>query len=504
MNKRNLFYAWMTCLPLACSLNLAFAQNNNKVKNEHAQIGIVEDEKSGYKRTDHPDAQWFPQAGFGMFIHWSISSIKEVDLSWPMMAGNALGWGKKLDSLEVKKLMDAGDYFGADGCKKTNSCLTPNEYWALAKDFNPQNYDPEKWIKAAKEAGMTYAVLTTRHHDGFAMWPSAYGDFNTKNYMGGRDLVKEFVAACRKYGLKVGLYYSGPDWYFNKDYQNFMNYGVNVKYKNIPVLDENSKPRTSFKSEAEKEAHYKKVAAYVKGQIEELLTNYGKIDLIWFDGKADIPYGNKIWDECMSMERIHQLQPGIVVSPRFFGYGDYKTFESDWGFPKSKQDGWAEFCTTITEWGWGYTKSPMKSTAHVLNLLVKAKALNTNMLLNYGPTKEGIFTPEEYKSLGEIAAWMKVNRASIKGTQALSTEEAASVPAVAAKKHRYLFLLAPKKGEKIVDEKVTFNTNGTIKEARLTGSKTKLNYTIQENKITIEVPANLRTTLPDVIDVVLK
>ena len=86
----------------------------------------------------------------------------------------------------------------------------------------------------AKEAGMTYVVLRTRHHDGFALWPSKFGDFNTKNYMGGRDIVKEYVTACRKYGLKVGLYYSGPDWYFNREFQNFLYYGIARYYKNVP------------------------------------------------------------------------------------------------------------------------------------------------------------------------------------------------------------------------------------------------------------------------------
>ncbi|MEI6945591.1 alpha-L-fucosidase [Paraflavisolibacter sp. H34] len=508
MKKRNI-----PAVPLLAGLSLcmlssgAFAQKEaDRVKMEHAQIGIVEDKTSGYTHTTHPDARWFPQAGLGMFLHWGISTLKEKDLSWPMMAGTQIGWraaNNRLDSAEVRKIMESGDYFAGHACQKDNSCITPNEYWALAKDFQPKSYDPEKWVKAAKEAGMTYVVFTTRHHDGFALWPSAYGNFNTKNYMGGRDLVKNYVAACRKYGLKVGLYYSGPDWYFNRDFQSFMYYGVSRSYPNIPSLDANLQPRKTEKTEAEKQAHYHKVAAYIKGQVEELLTNYGRIDMIWFDGAPDIPKGHPAWKECISMDRIRQLQPGIIVSPRFFGYGDYKTFESDKNAPTTLQDGWAEFCTTSTQSGWAYTPAPMKSSAHLLNYLVKCRSLNTNMLLNFGPTKEGELTPEMYDRLNDIAGWMKVNGAAIRGARALEAPETASVPATAANHHRYLFVL-PKQGTPAGEETVVFQTPEAIQAVRLLGRREKLFYTVQCGTLTVRVPAAVRTPLGEVIDVTLK
>lgn len=467
-------------------------------------------DQTSYQRTTHPDAQWYPEAGFGMFIHWSISSVKELDLSWPMRAGTQVGWrpaNNRLSADSVKKIMDSGNYFAGHACEKEGNCITPNEYFALAKDFNPQNCNPEKWAKAAKEAGMTYAVFTAKHHDGFAMWPSKYGNYNTKNYLGGRDFVKEFVNACRKYGLRVGLYFSPPDWHFDPDFQNFMYYGVARDYPNIPVLDQDLKPRTSFPSAKDSLQHYRNVAAYVKGQVEELLTNYGKIDVIWFDkdGVPIIPAGDPAWNECITMEQIRRLQPGIIVSPRLFGYGDYKSFESDGQFPSSQQDGWAEFCTTIATDGWGYTKAPLKPTAHVLNYLVRSKAFNLNMLLNYGPTKDGDFTGEMYKSLKEISAWMKVNSAAVKGTQPLdSTKESASVPAAKRENHRYLFLLAPKQGASVVDEQVVLNTEQAVESVSLLGRKEKLKYRIQQGRVAIDVPANVRSEMPDVIDVKLK
>lgn len=469
---------------------------------------VPQDKNYTYSINSNPDAQWFTKAGLGMFIHWGISSVNELDLSWPMRAGTQIGWrSPKMSADEVKKIMDSGNYFAGHTCETNNSCITPNEYFALAKDFNPKDCDPEKWVKAAKEAGMVYAVFTAKHHDGFAMWPSAYGDFSTKNYMNGRDLVKEFVNACRKYGLKVGLYFSPPDWHFDDDFQNFMYYGVARDYQNIPVLDRNLKPRTIQKTNEEKQAHYDRVAALVKGQIEELLTHYGKIDVLWLDtdGVALMPKGNSAWDKCISMEGIRKLQPSILISPRLYGKGDYKTFESDAHLPTEMQNGWSEFCTTIASDGtWGYTKAPLKSTAHIINNLIKARSVNSNTLLNYGPTKEGNFTPSMYKSLDEISGWMKINGKAIVGAQAIDSRESASVPATTSGKHRYLFLLSPKEGEKLTDVQITFTSSNAIKKVMLLGSKEKLKYTVENGKLTVWMPAALQTTLASVIDVELK
>lgn len=482
---------FIACLVISLAPFTSFAQKVDAAKGEHAQIGIDDNPPAVYPHTTNPGAQWFPQAGLGLFIHWSISSVNEIDLSWPMMAGTQIGWrNPKLDSAEVRKIMASGGY--------ATGHIPPRQYWALAKDFDPHSFDPDTWIRLAKEAGMTYAVLTTRHHDGFALWPSKYGDFNTKNYLGGRDFVKEFVAACRKYGLKVGLYYSGPDWHFNREFQDFMYYGVGRDYPDIPELDQDYHVRTVAKTEAEKQAQYEAVAAYVKGQVNELLTNYGKIDMIWFDGKPDIPVGNPAWKDCITMDQIRQLQPGIVVSPRFFGYGDYKTFESDRALPHNVQTGWAELCTTIATSGWGYTKAPLKSTAHILDELAVCRSNNVNMLLNFGPTKEGVFVPEMVTRFKELAAWMKVNGAAIKGTHALDATEQASVPAVESLKHIYLFVspLAP--------ETISLHTSKVVSRVRLMGSPQRLPYESAGGGISVGLPGDRRAALGNVIDVELK
>jgi alpha-L-fucosidase len=513
--KKNILYLSMSILCFCASPKL-FAQKNkqqeeDRIKMEHAQIGIVDNPSTNYKHTTHPGAQWFGEAGFGMFIHWSIASINEIDLSWPMMPGAQITRkSPKLTNDEVKKIMDSGNFFTDLACEKDGTCVTPNQYWDQAKKFNPSSYNPDTWVKLAKEAGMTYVVLTTRHHDGFALWPSKYGDFNTKNYMGGRDLVKEYVAACRKYGVKVGLYYSGPDWYFNRDFQSFLYYGVSRDYPNIPAIDADLHVRTTVKTAIEKQKHYEDVAVYIKGQVEELLTNYGKIDMIWFDGGPDIPKGNEAWKRCISMERIHQLQPGIIVSPRFFGYGDYKTFEGDNALPKTVQNDWAELCTTSANYGWGYTKSPIKSSTSILNKLALCRSNNANLLLNFGPTKEGVFTTEMVNRLKEMAEWMKVNGVAIKGTHALNTEEQTSVPAVANVKHRYLFVM-PKTKDNLTppslplpSEIVTLKISHPIKSIQLLGKNVNIKYEVNNNEVTISVPSEVRTINGNVLDVSLK
>lgn len=483
----------------------------DRVKMEHAAIGIDDNQSNTtYKHTTNPGAQWFPEAGFGMFIHWSIASVKELDLSWPMMAGTQIGWSSKKPSQDsVNRFIANGDFFAGHKCEKDNTCITPNQYWAMAKDFNPEKTDVDTWVRLAKEAGMKYVVFTTRHHDGFAMWPSKYGDFNTKNYLGGRDFVKEYVTACRKYGLKVGLYYSGPDWHFDRDFHSFLYYGVGRDYANVPSIDANLQVRKTEKTEAEKQQHYEDVAAYLKGQVEELLTNYGKIDMIWFDGGPDIPKGNIAREHTITMDQIHKLQPGIVVSPRFFGYGDYKTLEGDKSLPTTRQDGWAELCATIASPGWGYTKAPLKSTTYVLNQLAVCRSNNTNLLLNFGPTKEGVFSNDMISRLKEIAAWMKVNEFAISGTSVLEKGEEASVPATAKEKHRYLFVIPTVNGIKppvlpLTAETITFKTSHLIESIKMLGKDIKINYEENNGTVTIHVPAEIRSNNGDVLDVKLK
>ncbi len=400
------------------------------VQEEHGLIGVTKSEAS-VAHTQHPDAQWFPDAGFGLFIHWGISSVKAMNISWPMIPGRPLAKKRIDDPAERERIVRESDY----NLSGRPPEITPNQYWEMAKDFDPQKYDPEQWLKAAKDAGFMYAVLTTRHHEGFALWPSAYGNFDTKNFMGGRDLLKPYVEACRRNGLKVGFYYSPPDWNFDREYFNFLYHGAAKLNPELPALDGDLKPRKVRKSREEIGKHQAEYAALVKGQVEELLTRYGKIDLLWFDGKPSIPNG----EQCISIERIHELQPGIVINPRLHGHGDFVTYERQLSTDKVAK-GWAEFCNTWTT-SWPHTDAPFRSDGYILGQLATCRSLHINYLLGVGPMRTGEFCDGIYQNMGVVADWMKHNGASLRGTMPLPAGETASGPATASGTTRYLFAL---------------------------------------------------------------
>lgn len=401
------------------------------VADEHAVIGVEAAEENKSLHTLHPDAQWFPEAGLGLFIHWGISSVRSMNISWPMIPGRPLGNKRIEDPAEIQRIIRESDY-NLDGKPPQ---ITPNEYWEMAKEFNPQKYDPDKWLKAAKEAGFQYAVLTARHHEGFALWPSDYGQFSTKNYMGGRDLIKDYVEACRRNGLKVGLYYSPPDWYFDREYMNFLYYKAARLNPEIGSLGPDLKPRTTKKTTEEIASHQAAYREMVRGQVRELLTRYGRIDLLWFDGKPPIPNGN----QCITIEEIRQMQPGIVINPRLHGKGDFITYERNLTTDK-KAEGWAEFCNTWTTC-WAHMDIPFRANGYILGQFVTSRSLGINYLLGVGPMASGEFCDGIYENMAVLAKWMMKNGEAVKGTKPLPADEWATVPAVAGDRVRYLFLL---------------------------------------------------------------
>lgn len=350
---------------------------SNTAAGQHEIIGYT---RSGmpFTRTTHPDAHWFFEpVQLGLFIHFGISTVGgDVDISWGMM-----------DNPERKK--------------KGNGFLTPRNYWTLAEKFNPEKYNPEEWLSAAKEAGFTYAVFTTRHHDGFAMWPSDASDFSTKNYMNGRDLVGEYVAACRKVGLRVGLYYSPPDWKINRKYMSFMTGSHSEQYPDRPYKDIDHNPIDELPQMPPE--HFAKYANYVNAQVRELLTRYGKIDLLWFDGTiADV-------SKAITIDEIRALQPQIVVNDRLWGVGDYSS-QYECGLPSEQPSVPWETCHI---WhvggGWSYVINAdkyraLEDTMHKYDVV---KKFGGNLLLNIAPRADGSVPDAYYKSVKEFGDKLK-------------------------------------------------------------------------------------------------
>ena len=206
------------------------------------------------------------------------------------------------------------------------------------------------------------------------------------------------------------------------------------KNPEFPALDADLKPRTSKPSAAELAKHQKAYDEMVRGQVTELLTRYGKIDLLWFDGKPPTPGGSK----CITQEEIRALQPGIVLNPRLHGHGDFITYERTLGTDKPVTN-WAEFCNTWTAFWPHVDNAPFRAPGFVLGQFVQLRSLGVNYLLGVGPTRDGEFVDGIYQNMAVIGDWMKQNAAAVKGTKPLPATEFASVPAVASNSARYLF-----------------------------------------------------------------
>jgi alpha-L-fucosidase len=429
-----------------------------------------------FAKTTHPEAQWFADAGLGLFVHWGIASVDgSKDLSWSMVADTP--WH--------------------NGSAK----LTPEKYLQLAERFNPSKYDPDQWTRAARAAGFRYVVLTSRHHDGFALWPSAYGDFNTKNYLGGRDLLKPYVEACHKHGLRVGFYYSGPDWHFNREHFSFR-FRNKREPASLPDLDWRHQPvslpepsdferkfffdETFSMTQGASEEHLRRYEAYIAEQVEELLTRYGKIDLLWFDGGPP----------ALPLERIRQLQPAIVINDRFYyGAGDFHTPEVQ--APQQRPEGWWEQCA---QWNraWGYTADEQyRPLGAVLAEFVKTRAWGGNYLINVGPRPSGELPELACQRFRELAAWMKHSGESVFGTQPGDWPAKCNVPSTRKAGLLYLHAL-PEFQEEIVVQEVS-----RPKQVRLLRTGAKLSYTFENGTLRVQVPTPLRTDAVDTVAVTL-
>jgi len=422
---------------------------------QHTQIGVTQPVQSDswYSRTPHPEAQWFAGARLGLFVHWGISSVHGgIDLSWGMIKDTPWDVG----GLRVR----------------------PNDYWELARRFNPDRYDPRKWLAAAKALGCRYAVMTTRHHDGFAMWPSRYCDFGTRTYLNGRDLVRPYVDACRAEGLKVGLYFSPPDWRYARRHMSF-------RYQRAPgpPLGPDHQPTTL---ETPTPEYVSEQQRQVRGQVEELLTRYGRIDLMWFDGA--IPDAR----EAIPVEWVRKLQPHIVINPRLWGVGDFVTPECS--IPQERPSGWWEMCHIWHAHGWGYDRrEEYRSTAWVLELLAKAATWGGNLLINVSPRPDGSLPDNIYAKMAEGAAWMKIHAPAVFEADPGPYPERCNLPVTVMPKQWYIFAPPAFTGPIVLKEV------DAPASAVLMASDRSVTADYSDGKATLALPAHGRDRLMDVV-----
>ncbi len=307
--------------------------------------------------------KWWEDARFGMFVHWGFYSVIGMEASWPL---------------------HSGQYSRA-------------EYEGQMQRFNPASFRADDLVGAAKRAGMKYLVLTTKHHDGFAMFDTKLSDFGVMHGPLKRDLVREVVDACRRAGLKVGFYFSLCDWH-DERYAAWPKTGAWPFGKIVPDP-----------------ARWQEFVEFMHGQVRELLTNYGKVDVLWFDGGWE--HSADEWDACGLIAMIRRLQPDIIVNDRLPGQGDYATPEQT--IPAGGMARPWETCMTINNtWGYNPKDHAHKPAAELIRNLCRTAGGGGNYLLNVGPRADGSVPPESLERLDAMGAWLRVNGEAIYGTKA--------------------------------------------------------------------------------------
>lgn len=299
---------------------------------------------------------------------------------------------------------------------KTREGISDEDYQKYFEIFNPDLFDPAEWAKKAKNAGMKYAVITTKHHEGFNMFDSEFTDYKVTNTPYGKDLIKEWVDAFRAEGLGIGFYYSLIDWH-------------HPEYTIDRIHPQKAKTKKEY-DKLNKDRDMGIYREYLKNQVGELLTNYGKIDIIWLDYSFPGENGKdrNDWGSVELLKMVRKLQPDILVNDRadlkdYWGGGDFTTPEQfkveKWPEINGERVPW-ETCQTFSgSWGYYRDEHTWKDNKQLLVLLIETVSKGGNLLLNVGPTARGTFDYRADEALEKMGKWMKVNDRSIYGcTQA--------------------------------------------------------------------------------------
>ncbi len=293
---------------------------------------------------------WWQEARFGMFIHWGVYSI--------------LGRGEWVLYQEH---------------------IPFSEYEQLAHRFNPQQYDPKEWVALAQQAGMKYIVLTTRHHDGFCLFDSKVSPFTSLKTAAGRDLIAEFASACHAAGMRMGFYYSLQDWHF----PNVTPHGRMIAKQTLqPLVDQ------AF------------------AQVRELLTQYGTVDILWFDGMW--PYDAQRWRAQELIDMARSLQPAILINDRAGLPADFATPENA---IVAQSRPWESCFCLNRSWGYAPYDRNYKPVHEVLRMLASCASQNGNLLLNVSPDANGHIPVEQVEILRQVGRWMQLHGRAIYGAR---------------------------------------------------------------------------------------
>lgn len=328
--------------------------------------------------------EWYKAARFGMFIHWGLYAIPAR--------------GEWIRSIER---------------------ISYEDYYKYFEEFYAKDFDPKKWARLAKEAGMKYVVLTAKHHDGFCLYDTKYTDFKSTNCPAKRDFVREYVDAVRAEGLKVGLYFSLIDW----------------AHEDFPHYNDRIHPMRGNDNYKDDGRNFEKYKEFLYNQVEEVCTNYGKLDLLWFDFSYDDMRGEK-WGATKLIDMVRKHQPDVIIDNRLEVSGegrgslamcDPSPYHGDFVTPEQMVPpegildvegnpmAW-ESCITLNN-NWGYCKNDnyWKSADMVIKKLVECVSKGGNMILNVGPDAHGNIPEESVKILKSVGTWISKNGESIYG-----------------------------------------------------------------------------------------
>lgn len=312
---------------------------------------------------------WFKKAKLGIFIHYGIYAVGDVSESWSFHNGN----------------------------------ISYEDYMKQCDGFTASKYDPQKWAELFKKIGAKYVIMTSKHHDGVALFDTKYSDLNVlEKTPAGRDLVAGYTDAVREAGMKVGIYYSLLDW-------------SDKRYRSI--YPEGGKPEDFLNDiyatpagGEEDPALWEEFLKFNNNQLRELMQNYGTVDMLWFDG--DWERSAAQWKMPEFREYLHSLNPNVILNSRMQGYGDYETPEQ--GIPMYGPKGDWEFCTTInTSWGYRPSDNDYKTSRQIVRMFCDCITLGGNFLLDVGPKEDGTLDPRQEKILLDLGDFIRDNEEAI-------------------------------------------------------------------------------------------
>jgi alpha-L-fucosidase len=392
---------------------------------------------------------WFNEAKLGIFVHLGIYSVNGIPESWSFFNGE----------------------------------ISYDDYMAQCAGFTASNYDPVEWAKLFKDAGARYAVLTTKHHDGVALWDTDVSDLNVvKKTPAGRDLIAPYADAMRAEGIKVGLYFSHLDW-SHPDYPTVLHpppYTPALKDRNPfadPMAEESPERWANF-------------IKFHRAQLKELCERFHP-DLFWFDGN----WGRSAeqWGMEELREQLHKWSPGVVLNARMNGYGDYQTPEQ--GIPIISPEGPWEFSMTVNDsWGYQVQDNNHKSVTQIVQIFCDVIGMGGTLLLDIGPLADGTITPPQAERLRGLGAWIRKHEEAVYPTTAGLPFGHFNGPTTLSKDNKtlYLYLSGNPRGEIMV--KGLFNE---VKNARVVGTDYELQHHVMGGAAWVNIPGITYIEVPE-------